>query len=195
MTAATTSSCANTSACAAAASGIDASATARTASATIIMRRLRIRSARTPTASPKSGNGRNSTAPRMPICSGVACSVRMATLGSASALIAVPNTLHVWPPHSKRKSRPSTPATASSIIAAASARARSVRLAAVAPARGEGLTSHGRRPRRASAARRPARSRDRGTCARQRSPPRPRSRRLRPDGYAASPRSRRSRAR
>ena len=65
---------------------------------------LRTRSSSTPACSDTSANGSVSSATRMPICSGVACSSSAAVSGSARLVICAPNAVTVSDSHSRRKS-------------------------------------------------------------------------------------------
>ena len=65
---------------------------------------LRTRSSSTPACSDTSANGSVSSATRMPICSGVACSSSAAVNGSARLVICAPNDVIVSDSHSRRKS-------------------------------------------------------------------------------------------
>ena len=65
---------------------------------------LRTRSSSTPACSDTSANGSVSSATRMPICSGVACSSKAAASGSARLVIWAPNDVIVSEIHSLRKS-------------------------------------------------------------------------------------------
>ena len=73
-------------------------------SAAMMIGSLRTRSSSTPACSDTSANGSVSSATRMPICSGVACSSSAAVSGSARLVICAPNDVIVSDSHSRRKS-------------------------------------------------------------------------------------------
>ena len=85
-------------------SGIASSATPRLTSDAMTIGSLRTRSSITPACSETSANGSVSSATRMPICSGVACSSSAAVSGSARFVICAPNDVIVSDSHSRRKS-------------------------------------------------------------------------------------------
>src|SRR6266851_3012135 len=86
------------------AAGTLASATMRSRSHTIMIGRRRSLSAYTPAMRPSTGNARNWQASSNPTWKGVALRMRIATVGSASALTWLPSSLMAWPHHSFRNS-------------------------------------------------------------------------------------------
>ena len=61
------------------------------------------RSTQTPASRPSSGQGAAASAPRMPICAGVACRVSAAVRGKASSVTCEPKSEMVWPSQRRRK--------------------------------------------------------------------------------------------
>src|SRR6266852_326898 len=88
-----------------AAIGIDASATARSRSATISTGRRAMRSTHTPVGSAKSKKGSSSTVPRSATRNADACSTSTATSGRARFETCEPSRLTVCPAQSRTKSR------------------------------------------------------------------------------------------
>jgi len=116
-----------------ASTGSAARASARTASATIMTCRLRMRSIQAPAGSPTTRNAATVAALRTPTSHSVACRMSTASTGMASSVICAPNWLSACPPHRVRKlrSRHSEPLDAGD----AAVGAASASMASSAPAR------------------------------------------------------------
>src|SRR5690349_7771823 len=76
----------------------------RRMSQTISTGRRRRRSTHTPAMRPSSGNARKAKASSRPTCTGVAARMRIATVGRASVLTWLPDSLMNWPHQSSRNS-------------------------------------------------------------------------------------------